>query len=338
MHEFTLRQWLSSQLPYHDNDGFELHALKGDASFRRYYRVKQKNITYVAAHSPPETENNAGFVHISKCFKEVGLNVPQVLSCDLQQGFFLLTDLGDKVLFESLNTCPDKIQSYYENSLNDLAKIQRLKLSLPLFDEAFMHMECHNFKQWFLKTHLEENAHFHFSKAAEKAFDKILNLLITQIAEQPFCVIHRDYHSRNLMLLEENKIGILDFQDAMWGPVTYDMVSLLKDCYVEHSPQKVQAWALKFHQNFLKNSIADEEKFMQYFEWMGIQRHLKAAFIFARKYHRDQSSGYLKDIPRTLNYVSKACENYPELNTLKSLVEDCLGALEKHPVSHDDAS
>jgi len=323
MHKLIqLKKWLNKTLDVKNTSSLSLTPLKGDASFRRYYRVNFKNITYVAVYSPPSTENNAGFIKISQAFLKIKLNVPEVYAHDLNQGFMLLADFGDNVLLHSLNHQEANHSYFYHQSLYELSKIQKIQLPLNHFDKDFMHNECENFKQWFLDKHLQIP-----SSSYEKLIDPVIELLLESAQSQPQCVIHRDYHSRNLMILNENGIGILDFQDAMIGPITYDLVSLLRDCYFDLPKQKVKELSLNFYQQHLKETIPDSNDFTRYFDFMGIQRHLKACFIFARKYHRDKVPNYLGDIPRTLNYIYQVSEKYAELTSFQKFIGDCFSQL-----------
>ncbi len=310
-----LHEWLKTQLPHTE---LTLHPLKGDASFRRYFRVTTPTETYIAVTSPPETENNEAFVKISQAYLTLGLIVPKVYAHDFQQGLLLLSDLGDDVLFQKLT--PGNADTYYKKALVELGKIQTCSLELPHFDVNFMGTELNNFENWLLDKHLNINITPVIKKTIQKTFD----ILLHSATQQPQCSIHRDYHSRNLMVLPDDQVGILDFQDAMRGPITYDLVSLIRDCYIDWPQEEVIAWALFFHQEFLKVKLPSEEQFLRYLDLMGIQRHLKASFIFARKYHRDDVDHYLNDIPRTLNYVTTVSGNYAELRDFKSFIEDII--------------
>jgi len=308
-----LLEWLKIQLPH---EAVDPHPLKGDASFRQYFRLTLPNKNYIAVNSPPATENNEAFVKISQAYLNLGLIVPEVIAHDLDQGFLLLTDLGDDVLFQLLS--PENADLYYQKSLVELGKIQTCDLALPHFDATFMSTELKHFEEWLLHKHLN----IKLSPVSKKVLQKTFDLLLLSATTQPQCSIHRDYHSRNLMVLENQTIGILDFQDAMIGPITYDLVSLIRDCYIDWPQNQVTEWALFFHDAFLKTKLPSQEEFLRYLDLMGIQRHLKASFIFARKHHRDSVDRYLKDIPRTLNYVTTVSENYAELRDFKSFIED----------------
>jgi len=320
-----LKHWLSQQFSLKD---FELEPLQGDASFRRYYRLNINHKNYIAVDASPETENSAAFVRLSQAFGELNIHVPKVLAHNLEQGFLLLTDLGDDVLFRVLNQNSNKnlntnkIDEYYQQSLRELAKIQQCQINLPGFDADFMKNELNLFKEWFLKKHLK----LKLSKTIQKILNNSFEILLYSAVSQPQCCIHRDYHSRNLMCLSDDQIGILDFQDAMIGPMTYDLVSLVRDCYIDWPVEQVNAWAEDFYMQYVRNLISSKSEFMRYFDLMGIQRHLKAVFIFARKFHRDNADSYLKDIPRTLKYIIDVSQDYAELIELRKLMQDVINA------------
>jgi aminoglycoside/choline kinase family phosphotransferase len=317
-----LKHWLCEQLFVENTGLISLAPLKGDASFRRYYRVNFKNITYIAVYSPPSTEDNAGFIKISQAFLDIHLHVPKVYAYDLEKGFMLLSDFGDNLLYQSLSQNQIDHSPFFHRSLHELSKIQQSRLSLNHFDANFMQKECENFKIWFLDKHLNLS-----STSYEEILDPVIHLLLQSAVSQPQCVIHRDYHTKNLMILNENKIGILDFQDAMIGPITYDLVSLLRDCYFALPADKVQELSLLYYEKFLRNIISHSTDFSRYFDLMGIQRHLKACFIFARKFHRDGVNDYLADIPRTLNYVVSVSAHYPELKAFQQFIRECIAQL-----------
>lgn len=286
-----------------------MHPLVGDASFRRYYRLQCSQQTYIGVNAPPSSENNAGFVQVSDAFAKLHLNVPQVLATDFEKGFLLITDLGNDVFAQKLHK--NNADQLYRLALDKLAIIQTCPTTLPPFDAAFIQGELTNFRHWLLEKHWELTP----SPTEEKLLEKTFHQLITSATEQPQCCVHRDYHSRNLMLLPNDQLGILDFQDAVIGPVTYDAVSLLRDCYIDWPKEKVREWALYFYELIrARHPNMSAEQYLRWFDWMGIQRHLKAAFIFARKYHRDHNDGYLKELPRTLGYVLAVGKQYPELD------------------------
>lgn len=304
----TLTHWVKSVL----KTDFTITPIVGDASFRRYFRLTFDDKTLIAVDAPPDKETSYPFIAVGRSFAAIDVNVPQIFSFDLDQGFLLLSDFGDDLYQHQLNA--NNADHLYGKSLEELIKIQACQSitgwPLPHFDQNFISQELINFRIWFLEQHLELT----LTKPLEKMIDQLFDGLIASAVNQPQCCIHRDYHSRNLMVLPD-KVGVLDFQDAAWGPITYDAVSLLRDCYITWPRQDVERWALSFWDNIReKNSLdASDELFLRWFDWMGIQRHLKAIFIFARKYHRDDVADYLQYIPNGLQYVIDVSQQYPEL-------------------------
>ena len=223
----------------------------------------------------------------------------------------LLSDFGDDLYQHTLNT--ENADELYSRSLEELLKIQSCSRisgwDLPRFDADFIGQELINFRRWFLEQHLQ----MRLTTQSHKWLNQLFEMLIHSAVTQPQCCIHRDYHSRNLMALPEG-IGVLDFQDAAFGPVTYDLVSLLRDCYIVWPLQKVRQWALLFHERLIEKGFlaVSEQVFLRWFDWMGVQRHLKAIFIFARKYHRDGVADYLPYIDNGLRYVMDVIQDYPE--------------------------
>lgn len=305
-----LTQWVKSQV----KSDFTMHSIVGDASFRRYFRAISENQTFIAVDAPPDKETSYPFVAVGRSFAAIDVNVPQIFSFDLEQGFLLLSDFGDDLYQHQLNA--DNASHLYGKSLKELMKIQRcekiLDWTLPNFDRTFIFEELKNFRVWFLEQHLQLT----LSESLEKMLNTVFEKLIDSAVNQPQCCIHRDYHSRNLMVLPD-KVGVLDFQDAAWGPVTYDAVSLLRDCYITWPKKDVEQWALAFWHNIKETNAftASDDLFLRWFDWMGIQRHLKAIFIFARKYHRDGVADYLQYIPNGLQYIVDVSQQYPELTT-----------------------
>lgn len=306
----ALLNWLSEHVTPITN----ISPLAGDASFRRYYRVVNGCTTFIAMDSPPHLENPIPFISIGSTFAKLGLNVPTIHAADQTKGFLLISDLGEQLYLNALN--PASADMLYKLALNELNIIQACTTipgwQLPLFDAEFMLTEMRLCQQWFLERHLELT----IDSTLQQLLDNTFNLLIQSALNQPQCCVHRDYHSRNLMLLPQNRIGVLDFQDAAWGPITYDAISLLRDCYIAWPIEQVKTWAFYFYQlrydvGILKHHSPEE--FMRWFDYMGLQRHLKCLFIFARKYHRDGTEDYLADLPRTLNYVTSISALYPEL-------------------------
>ncbi len=318
-----LEQWLGSLPALAD---FALEPASGDASFRRYFRVASGGKTYIAMDAPPDREDCLPFVRVATWLEGFGINVPEILASDLASGFILMTDLGDLLYLDDLEARPDNADSRYADAMGALARMQEQGMvvqdQLPPFDAPFVERELALFHDWLCETHLG----YQWSATAEKHWQALSNRLINAALDQPQVFVHRDYHSRNLMVSAENNPGVLDFQDAVEGPLTYDLVSLLKDCYISWPRERVDAWALEFRDLLspdLKLSRS-RDAFLRDFALMGVQRHLKAAGIFARLNHRDGKPGYLKDIPRTLDYVLVVGDDFPELGFLVELVQSTI--------------
>ncbi|NNE60126.1 MAG: phosphotransferase [Woeseia sp.] len=294
-----------------------------DASFRRYFRVYTDDAQYIAMDAPPEKELSEPFVRVAGWFAEMGLNSPRVLAEDLGRGFLLLTDLGETQYLDALQHEPDKVLSLYHDALGALVKLQRegsqFQTRLPPYDRALLTRELGLFRDWLCGTKLE----LKFSSGDEKRWQKTCEFLINAALTQPRVFVHRDYHSRNLMVCDDDNPGILDFQDAVEGALTYDLVSMLRDCYISWPLEFVDALARKFFADSCQRLPEYKEaQFLRDFDLSGVQRHLKAAGIFARLEIRDGKAGYLKDVPRTLSYVSAVAPRYPELAFLDTLIVD----------------
>lgn len=299
-----------------------LQCLAGDASFRRYFRVHCDDTSYIAMDAPPDKESCQPFVAIAKTFHKLGLNVPVIYAEDLTQGFLLLSDFGDQHYLQVL--FPETCDRLYRAALNDLLLIQSCQsiegYKLPKFTAQLYHQEMALFRDWYLRKYLGLS----LSQAEQNRFQYICDLLSDDALSQPQVCVHRDYHSRNLMVVKgTSQPGILDFQDALWGPITYDLLSLLRDCYIDWPPDQVSAWALQYQQQLLKAGLLEEkdpELFLRWFDWIGLQRNLKCIGIFARLKVRDNKSDYLQYIPRVLNYAQLVCDRYPEFSDLKPLL------------------
>ncbi|MGH8427660.1 MAG: aminoglycoside phosphotransferase family protein [Gammaproteobacteria bacterium] len=283
----------------------------GDASFRRYFRVSPASgAGVIAVDAPPEHENLSRFVDVARALEGLGLHVPHVLACDFAQGFALISDLGRETYLMRLQA-GDAPAPLYAAAIEALVRLQGwAEPDLPAYDAALLDAEMRLFEDWLLERHLELDL-----DGRERPLVACVRERLTESAlAQPRVAVHRDYHSRNLMVCAPLP-GILDFQDAVLGPVTYDLVSLLKDCYVAWPREQVLEWLRTYRTCALAGGLpvgADEKQFLHWFEMMGMQRHLKAAGIFARLWHRDGKPDYLRDIPRTLNYVAEAASALPE--------------------------
>jgi N-acetylmuramate 1-kinase len=310
----ALEHWLQSTPGL---ASFTLQPMQGDASFRRYFRIKTASCSLVAMDAPPPRENCRPFVAIAKSLRALGLNAPDIMAADLAQGFLLITDFGDRTYLKALT--PENADHLYGLALHALATLQGCKevndYSVPPFTEALMRQEWAWHKEWFLGKLLGLT----LSSTEEKQLGQCMDLIVDSALSQPQVFMHRDYHSANLMVTADENIALLDFQDAFIGPVTYDLVSLLRDCYIDWPPQQVQTWALLYRQQLLDKGVlrdVDEQTFLQWFDWMGLQRHLKALFTFARKHVRDQQSQYLQSIPRTLHYLQSVSLRYTQMAAL----------------------
>ena len=299
---------------------YTLEPASEDASFRRYFRVLSDHWRYIAVDAPPEKESNEAFVEVTHLLEAEGLPVPHIHYSLLDSGYFLLDDFGNTLFLDILDT--ENVDRLYGNALDALTVMQQIPAnSLPRYSQELLLQEMELFQQWFLAKLLDKK----LSESTEKMLHNVFAQLKQNALVQPQVFVHRDYHSRNLMKIDANWPGIIDYQDAVCGPVTYDAVSLLRDCYIQWSPDRVNAWALEYKERLMETNMACEvsdETFMKWFDLMGIQRHLKAIGIFARLSLRDKKTGYLKDIPRTLGYVKSVAPNYPETQKLAEFISD----------------
>ena len=273
--------------------------------------------------APPEQEDCLPFLRVAGYLEAMQLNAPCIIEANLDDGFLLLSDLGSRQYLDALLEDTATVPQLYADAIAALLAMQSrgaaYQSRLPPYDDKLLRFELSLFHDWLCGTHLDIG----FSDDAEQAWQTCCDLLVANALDQRQVFVHRDYHSRNLMVTTTSNPGILDFQDAVEGPLTYDLVSLLKDCYVQWPAEQVWRWALEFY-NGLDTAVRkgiDEEQFRRYFELMGAQRHLKAAGIFARLCHRDGKSAYLGDIPRTLSYVVELRPRYPELEFVIELIE-----------------
>jgi aminoglycoside/choline kinase family phosphotransferase len=312
-----LQRWLTDELGL---SGFGIEPASADASFRRYFRVTFDGKSRIVMDAPPDKEDIHPFVRIGKRLRAIGLNAPEILAENFDQGFLLLGDLGSRQYLDELNE--QNVDRLYGDAMGALATLQACGPGadeLPPYDRELLWREMELFRDWLL--------HEHLGITPDGAILKLLNetfaLLADSALEQPRVSVHRDYHSRNLMVCQHNP-GILDFQDAVHGPVTYDLVSLLRDCYIAWPREQVEGWVRDYHDIAVDHGILrghQEEHFLRWFDLMGVQRHLKASGIFARLNHRDGKPGYLKDIPRTLEYVSEVSARYSGLRPFRQLLE-----------------
>lgn len=304
-HTQALQKWLTETCGLVES---VLQPLPGDASFRRYFRLHQAANSYIVMDARPEKESCTSYVAISRALRIHGLLTPEVIAHDLSQGFLLITDFGDRLFLNELNVT--NVEILYTQALDALVILQSCSevpdWQIQPFTIDFMYKELKLFQEWYLKNYLALT----LSSTTESMLERLFYFLAETSASQPQVFMHRDYHSANLMVLPNNQIGILDFQDAFIGPVTYDLVSLLRDCYIAWPEELVTKLVLQYR-NQLNMTISDSE-FLRWFNLMGLQRHLKALLTFARKYCRDGNANYVKHIPRTLNYIMQESQHYPE--------------------------
>lgn len=334
----ALLTWLStlSNTPTLANT---LEPASSDASFRRYFRVQAsgQNKTYIIMDAPPDKENILPFINAAAIFHEARVSVPQILASNIEQGFLLLSDFGNTTYLQQLtehNSLPkddilhiipknkDVAHLLYQDALHALIEFQSLGITttLPKYNRSLLLQELMLFPEWFLKQH----HHITLSEKQLTELNSVFDIILANNLAQNTVLVHRDYHSRNLMFISSGNPGILDFQDAVCGPITYDLVSLLRDAYIEWEEEDVLDWTIRYWEKAKRHGLPvnpDIDLFYKDFELMGLQRHLKVLGIFARLYHRDGKEGYLKDIPLVLKYVQKTARRYKELSPLVRLLE-----------------
>lgn len=323
-----LRLWVVSafgQLDVDLDSDWRLSPVSGDASFRRYFRVHSHGRTWIAVDAPAEKENSASFVAIAQAWKSLGIDTPQVHLADLKQGFMLLSDLGDRLYLDQLDAADSATaEPLYAQAMQTLSRIQQCKSiqdqPLPPYDRAFLEREMELFRDWFIGQQLQMT----LTVYEQKMLDALFESLVVSAHAQPQVCVHRDFHSRNLMLVGDSAPGVIDFQDAVWGPITYDLVSLLRDCYIAWPKADVSRWAQTYQdlaqQSGLMETVSSQ-RFIGWFDRMGMQRHLKVAGIFVRLHLRDGKSEYLADIPRVLNYLRQVSAGYPEYQAFSRWID-----------------
>jgi aminoglycoside/choline kinase family phosphotransferase len=310
-----LNHWLN-QLGYRD---YRLSAASEDASFRSYLRLETDAESLIIMDAPPAKESCTQFVAVAQKLCDAGLSAPEIIARYPDEGFLVLTDFGGSDYLSQLN--PETEGSLYGDALAALLRMQtRIDAAdLPSYDEALLNREMDLFHDWFLGKLLGIS----LDPGQQAIWQSIKQVLVENALAQPQVFVHRDYHSRNLMKLETGNPGILDFQDAVKGPVTYDLVSLLRDCYIDWPPLRVDQLALDYYEFARVNDLVDVKaaQFMRWFNLMGMQRHLKAIGIFSRLKLRDGKSGYLKDIPRTLEYLRQVSADEMSMLGLFTMIE-----------------
>jgi len=310
-----LKQWLD-QLGYRD---YSLDRASEDASFRSYLRLQTGGESLIVMDAPPDKESCGPFIKVAQKLRSAGLNAPEIIAQNLDAGFLLLTDFGRDDYLSQLN--PETEGPLYAEALAALLVMQTSISAddLPPYDEALLNQEMDLFHDWFLQKLLG----IALDRQQQANWHSVKQTLVENALAQPQVFVHRDYHSRNLMKVDPRNPGILDFQDAVKGPLTYDLVSLLRDCYIAWPPQRIDQLALDYYALARANALVDVEaaQFKHWFNLMGLQRHLKAIGIFSRLNIRDGKPRYLEDIPRTLEYVKQISAGEKSMAGLFSIIE-----------------
>jgi len=308
-----LQPWALSQLALPEfGEQAALQLVTGDASNRRYFRLQTSVRSYIVAEAPPETEKNEAFLVVREALAGLGIRVPEVLAVDLQRGYLLLEDLGDQLLLPLLKA--GTVDEHYAQARGILlltADAKDANQCLPRYDRTLLEEELSRFGIWFVEALLERTP----EETELSLIAALSEKLIVSALEQPLVLVHRDFHSRNLMPQPDGQLAVIDFQDAVIGPVTYDLASLLRDCYIQWPAQRVDAWALAHRDELYRKGLlqqVDDEQFLRWFDWMGLQRHIKVLGTFARLYLRDGKSAYLDDLPLVITYVREIVHKYAD--------------------------
>ena len=307
-----IKEWLE-QTSYKD---YEIEVASADASFRAYYRLSHEDKTVLLMDSSLEKESLAPFIDVTSRLLNAGVKAPHILEQNLNDGFLIIEDFGNT---HYLNVLDDKnFKELYSNAIDVIVKMQNAdRTNLPLYDKAFLHFEMDLMKDWYLEKKLDITLDDKQKEMLESSLDAISDVVLSQPQD---VFVHRDYHSRNIMLTPTNVIGVIDYQDAMSGAITYDLVSLLKDCYIEYPREDIEKLVLEFRDK--KGINASDEEFIKWFDFMGLQRHIKVLGIFSRLHLRDGKDGYLKDIPLTLKYTIETASRYDETKELAKFLQD----------------
>ncbi|MDA3909485.1 MAG: phosphotransferase [Sulfurimonas sp.] len=307
-----IKVWLNTT-QYKD---YEITIASADASFRKYYRLRDADKTFVLMDSSLEKDSLAPFIDITSRLLNVGVNAPKILETNLKDGFLIIEDFGNTHYLNVLDA--NNFKELYSKAIDVIITMQNADIKdLPLYDKAFLHFEMDLMKDWYLEKNLKVTLSEVQKNIIENALDSISDVVLSQ-SQNMF--VHRDYHSRNIMLTKNNEIGVIDYQDAMNGAVTYDLVSLLKDCYISYEREEIEKLVLEFRDK--KGLDASNDEFLKWFDFMGMQRHIKVLGIFSRLYLRDGKDGYLKDIPLTLKYTIDAASRYEETKELAKLLKE----------------
>jgi len=315
-----LQRWIEIEL---NASPLVLEPASADASFRRYFRVRTAAQSLIAMDAPPAHEDCRPFVHVARLMAEAGLNVPRVIAQDLERGFVLLSDLGTAGYLQALNG--DTVDALFDDAIDALLRWQQASKPgvLPDYDHALLARELKLFPEWYVRRHRG----FTLSSGQTESLEAMFALILKNNLAQPAVYVHRDYMPRNLMVCVPNP-GVLDFQDAVYGPITYDVASLFKDAFVSWDEERVLDWTARYWDKAKRAGLpvaADFGDFYRDFEWMGLQRHLKVLGIFARLNYRDGKSAYLEDTPRFVGYVRAVAARYGAFKPLLMLLDEIEG-------------
>jgi N-acetylmuramate 1-kinase len=312
-----LRQWLAAQLSVQE---FAVAPASADASFRRYFRVTAGERSWIAMDAPPEREDCRPFVRVAGLLRAAGVNAPRVEAQDVERGFLLLTDFGNVTYLQALNEA--NAGGLFGEAIDALIRWQLASRrgELPPYDEALLARECALYPDWYIARHLGIT----LTTAQRQTLAEMTGLVIARALAQPSVYVHRDYMPRNLMVTDPNP-GVLDFQDAVFGPISYDIVSLLRDAFLSWEEERVIDWSARYWEKAKRAGLPVDPDFAAFyrdFEWTGLQRHLKVLGIFARIHFRDGKPGYLEDTPRFVRYALAVAERYRELAPLARLMRE----------------
>jgi len=307
-----LKTWIETT-PYKK---YALNVASADASFRKYYRLNHADKSVIVMDSSLELESLSPFVDVTKRLLNAGVKAPKILEKNLKEGYLILEDFGNTLLLSILDAT--NFNSLYLKAIDEIIKMQNADIKeLPLYDKKFLHFEMDLMKAWYLEKKLGLHLNTMQEAMIVKTLDKISDVVLRQPQE---VFVHRDFHSRNIMLTQTDAIGVIDYQDAMNGAITYDLVSLLKDCYIEYKRSDIETLALAFRDK--KGLDTDDATFLKWFDFMGLQRHIKVLGIFSRLHLRDGKDGYLKDIPLTLKYTIETAQRYDETKDLALFLKE----------------
>ena len=315
--EEALNRWAMDMLvrsKFNVSDDFRLVSASDDASFRRYFRGKVGEGSFIFVDAPPELEDSRPFIEVARLLKSAGLSAPDVHHEDMDLGFMMLTDFGERLYLDAIGEGSERVEELYRDAIEGIVRMQRMgsPSTLPPYNEQLLRREMALFTDWLLPKQLLLET----SKGEAALIARVFDLMVANAEDQPQAFVHRDYHCRNLMVIEEANPGIIDFQDAVVGPITYDLVSLLKDCYHRFPQELVDRWVEVFRLRLAEERMIDgvsSDAFTRWFDLMGMQRHIKVAGIFSRLNLRDGKPRYLADIPLVVSYITDVCDKYDDL-------------------------